>query len=389
MDFDWTDEDRAYRERVQEFLSRELPPEWREIQRHGPGSPEVTAFCLEFCPKLAAEGLLTPHWPAEWGGADRPTWEHFILGEEMWAVGEPRGAQYMNVNWIGPTLMKFGTTEQKQRFIPEMAAGKAIWCQGFSEPGAGSDLASLRTSAERDGDHYVVNGSKIWTSYAAHANYCFLVARVTGGDGEEAKQGKAAIAIFLVPMTTPGIEVRPIPSLIGEGDFNETFFTNARVPATARLGEEGQAWSIIGYALANERVGIPRYELGAKALEQMVRMLKARGTNDDSLIRARAGAASAACEAARLLVYRVVDQRARGIPPGIESNVARLAVIAAEHAVADFGMEFLPEAFTGAGQPLLMAHHERAIVAGLAGGAAEIQLNLVASRYLDLPREPK
>ncbi len=118
-------------------------------------------------------------------------------------------------------------------------------------------------------------------------------------------------------------------------------------------------------------------------------MLRERGANEDSIIRARAGAASAACEAARLLVYRVVDQRARGIPPGIEANVARTAVIAAEHAVADFGMEFLPEAFTGAGHPLLMAHHERAIVAGLAAGAAEIQLNLIARRYLDLPREPK
>ena len=126
MDFLWTEADQAYRERVRDFLRRELPKNWPDIARHGPGSREQTEFSLEFCPKLAKEGLLVPHWPAEWGGSDRPAWEHFILGEEMWAAAEPRGAQYMNVNWIGPTLMRFGTEEQKRIHLPAMAAGKAV-----------------------------------------------------------------------------------------------------------------------------------------------------------------------------------------------------------------------------------------------------------------------
>jgi alkylation response protein AidB-like acyl-CoA dehydrogenase len=382
MDFDWTEEDRAFRARVRDFLARELPADWDEISRHGPGSAEQTAFSLEFCPKLAEAGLLVPHWPADWGGADRPTWEHFILGEEMWAAGEPRGAQYMNVNWIGPTLMRFGTEEQKRRYVPQMAAGKAIWCQGFSEPNAGSDLASLRTRAERDGDSYVINGTKIWTSYAGLAEHCFLLARTAGST-----LGKGGIAIFLVPMSSPGIEVRSIPSLIGHGDIHETFFTDVRVPASARLGEEGEAWSIINYSLANERVGIPRYELASRVLDGMVRELSQRGHFANAIVRSRAGSASAVCEAARILVYRTVDMRSRGEKVGAEASLARVAVAEADHAVTDFGLDYMPDAFSGNKRPAYLAHHERAIVTGIAAGATEIQLGVIAHRWLDLPRE--
>lgn len=382
LDFDWTEEDRAYRERIRDFLKRELPSDWKSLSRHGPGSKEQTEFSLEFCPKLAAEGLLVPHWPSPWGGADRPPWEHFILGEEMWAAGEPRGAQYMNVNWIGPTLIRYGTQEQKREFVPRMAAGKAIWCQGFSEPEAGSDLASLRTRAVRDGDDYVVNGSKIWTSYAALAEHCFLLART--GSVEEGKRG---IAIFLLPMNSPGIEVRAIPSLVGHGDIHEVFLTDVRVPAALRLGEEGQAWSIISYALANERVGIPRYHLSRRVLDEMIDELRGRGRFDDSIVQWRAGMALAACEAARMLVYKAVDMKARGNEPGAEGNVARVAVVEAENSVADFGLDFLPGSFSGEAYPSYLAHHERAIVAGIAAGANEIQLGLIARRHLDLPPE--
>ncbi|KGM49152.1 acyl-CoA dehydrogenase family protein [Pseudooceanicola atlanticus] len=381
MDFTWTDEDAAYRARIRAFLDRELPDNWDEIARHGPGSPEQTEFSLNFCPKLAEEGLLIPHWPEEWGGAARPPWEHFILGEEMWRAGEPRGAQYMNVNWIGPVLMKYGSDAQKAQYIPPMAEGRAIWCQGFSEPNAGSDLASLRTRAVREGEDYVINGQKIWTSYAGLASTCFLLAQTGGAEG-----GRSGIAIFLVPMDTPGIEVRAIPSLIGHGDIHEVFFTDVRVPASCRLGEEGEGWSIISYALANERVGIPRYEMGTAELDAMVAELKRRDAFSDSIVRSRASAAAAACEAARLQVYRVVDGRARNEPPGNESNLARVAVIAAEQAVADFGMDFLPDAFSGADHMSMLSHHERAIVTGIAAGAAEIQLNLIARRHLNLPK---
>lgn len=382
MDFRWTAEQQALRERVRAMLGRELPGNWDAICRHGPGSREQTEFSLEFCPKLAAEGLLVPHWPAAWGGADRPAWEHFIIGEELWAAGEPRGPQYMNANFIGQTIIRFGTEAQKQRYLPEMAAGKSIWCQGFSEPSAGSDLAALRTRAEADGDRYVINGSKVWTSYAGLARHCFLLAR-TGA------AGRSGIAIFLVEMASPGIAVRPIPSLIGDGDIHEVFFDNVVVPADCQLGEEGQAWSIIGWALAHERIGIARYAFSRRVLDGMVKRLQADGRFDDPFVRTRAGQALAACEAARLMVYRVVDQRARGLPPNADSNMARVAVIAADRAVADFGMDFLGETYCGSDFPLYLSHHERAIAAGIASGAAEIQLNLVAQQHLGLPREAR
>jgi alkylation response protein AidB-like acyl-CoA dehydrogenase len=382
MDFEWSAHEVELRERLRAMLARELPPDWEAISRHGPASAEQTAFSLEFCPKLAAEGLLVPHWPRQWGGRDAQPWEHFILGEELWAAGEPRGAQYMNINYIGPTIMRYGTPWQHERYLPEMAAGRAIWCQGFSEPSAGSDLASLRTQAQARGDGYVVNGSKVWTSYAGLAQYCFLLARV----GEPGKNG---IGIFLVPMDTPGIEVRAIPSLVGEGDIHEVFFTDVAVPASARLGADTQAWSIIRYALSLERVGIARYAFARRVLDRMVGELQRRGRFSDPLVKARAGQALAACEAARGLVYRVVDQRARGLPPSADANLARVSVIAAEHAVADFGLDELGSDFSGPAHPLFLQHHERAITAGVASGAAEIQLNLIASDWLQLPREAR
>jgi alkylation response protein AidB-like acyl-CoA dehydrogenase len=382
MEFSWSAEHQAFRCRLVEFLVANLPPEWPQICRHGPGSRELTAFSMEFCPKLAREGFLVPHWPEEYGGRAAEPWEHYIIGEELWGIGEPRGGQYMNVNWIGPTIMKYGTEGQKRRYLPEMSAGTVLWCQGFSEPSSGSDLASLRTRAERRGDTYVINGSKIWTSYASLAQHCFLLAR-TGDDG------KKGISIFLISMQTPGIRVRFIPSLLGDGDIHEVFFDNVIIPADSVLGDPGQAWQIITYALANERVGIARYAFSRRALDHMVLELQRRGAFRDSSVRAAAGRALAACEAARLLVYRIVDQRARGQPPTAEASLARWAVVVADNAVANFALEYMPEAFSGAIDLTVLVHHERAIAAGLASGAAEIQLNLVAHHHLNLPREAR
>jgi alkylation response protein AidB-like acyl-CoA dehydrogenase len=336
---------------------------------------------MQFCPKLASAGLLVPHWPREFGGRAADPWAHFILGEELWAVGEPRGGQYMNVNWIGPTIMAYGTEEQKERYLPEMAAGSVLWCQGFSEPSSGSDLASLRTRAELHDDHYVINGSKIWTSYASLAQHCFLLARTGGGDR------KKGISILLISMAAPGIKVRSIPSLLGDGDIHEVFFDNVIVPRDAVLGEPGQAWQIITYALANERVGIARYEFSRRALDSMVAALKNSNAFNDSSVQAAAGQALAACEAARLLVYRVVDQRARGLPPTAESSLARWATVVADHAVSNFALEHMPESFSDEDNLAAPMHHERAIAAGIASGAAEIQLGIVAYDHLHLPRE--
>jgi len=378
MEFDWNDEQRAFRDTVRAFLDANLPADWEELA-HGPGSEAQTLFSKQFCGALADAGLLVPHWPARWGGRDADPWTAFILAEEMWAAGEPRGGQYMNVNWIGPTLMRFGTEEQQARYIAPMARGETLWCQGFSEPEAGSDLASLRTRAELDGDSYRINGQKIWTSYAGHADTCFLLARTS--------EGKGGISIFLLPMDTPGITVRQIPSIIGEGDIHEVFLDDVQVPATAMLGEEGQAWTIVREALALERVGIPRFALASRILHRAVARLQREGRFGHSAVE-QAARAKAACESARLGSYSIIDQRCRGQVPGPEASAVRFGTVNAERLVAEFVVEHVPETLAGA-DPIMLAHHQRAIVAGIASGAAEIQLNLIATELLQLPREPR
>jgi len=378
MHFAWDAEQHTFRSTVRDFLAAHLPKEWESLA-HGPASEAQSAFSRNFCGQLADAGLLVPHWPRRWGGRDAGAWTSFILAEEMWEAGEPRGGQYMNVNWIGPTLMRFGSEEQQARYIPPMARGATIWCQGFSEPEAGSDLASLRTRAEKHGSTYRINGQKIWTSYAQHAETCFLLARTA--------PGRDGISVFLVPMDTPGIIVREIPSLIGEGDIHEVFWDNVEVPASALLGTEGQAWEIARTSLSLERVGIPRFALATKMLHRAVSMLEQSGRFGYGAIE-QAARARAACEAARFYSYSIVDQRQHGIPTGAEASAARFATVMAERAVHEFVVEHVPEALSG-GEAMLLAHHQRAIVAGIASGAAEIQLNMIATDLLKLPREPR
>lgn len=379
MDFNWDVEQQAFRSTVRGFLAANLPADWESLA-HGPGSEMQSTFSKRFCGELAKAGLLVPHWPKRWGGRDADPWTSFILAEEMWEAGEPRGGQYMNVNWIGPTLMRFGSEQQQARYIPPMARGETIWCQGFSEPEAGSDLASLRTRAAKHETSYRISGQKIWTSYAGHADTCFLLARTA--------PGRDGISIFLVPMDTPGITVRQIPSLIGEGDIHEVFLDEVEVPGGALLGAEGQAWEISRTALSLERVGIPRFALAAKTLNRAVAALGRSGRFGHGAIE-QAARARAACEAARLYSYSIIDQRVHGIPTGAEASAARYATVMAERLVAEFVVEHVPETLSNAGDPMLKVHHQRAVVAGIASGAAEIQLNLIATELLRLPREPR
>jgi alkylation response protein AidB-like acyl-CoA dehydrogenase len=379
MDFNWDVEQQTFRSTVRAFLAANLPSDWESLA-NGPGSEMQSTFSKKFCGELAKAGLLVPHWPKRWGGRDADPWTAFILAEEMWEAGEPRGGQYMNVNWIGPTLMRFGSEQQQARYIPPMARGETIWCQGFSEPESGSDLASLRTRAERHETSYRINGQKIWTSYAGHADTCFLLARTA--------PGRDGISIFLVPMDTPGITVREIPSLIGEGDIHEMFFDDVEAPSSALLGAEGQAWEIARTALSLERVGIPRFAFAAKTLIRAVAELNQSGRFGHGAIE-QAARARAACEAARLYSYSIIDQRRHGIPTGPEASAARFATAMAERLVAEFVVEHMPDALSGADDPMFKVHHQRAVVAGIASGAAEIQLNLIATELLRLPREPR
>jgi len=380
MEFDWSAEDAAFRAELAGFLAAALPPDWDAIAQEGPGSAEQAEFSRGFCRSLAERGWLTPHWPVAAGGRGASAWQHAILGEELWSRGEPRGPQYMNVNWIGPTILRFGTEAQRAEHLPRIAQGDVFWCQGFSEPDAGSDLASLRTRARRDGDGYVVDGSKIWTSYANHADFCFLLVR---SDPASARQ--RGLSVLLAPMELAGITVREIPSVVGERYFHEVVFDGVRVPETARLGPEHEGWDVVSYALQYERVGAPRYARAARTLDRLAERLLAQGALDAERA-ARLGEARALCEAARMLSYRVVDQRAHGEPPSADTNVARVAGTLAEQTVADLILELAGGAGLAAGSDAA-AHFRMAMTAGVAVGATEVQLNLVASRFLGLPRE--
>jgi alkylation response protein AidB-like acyl-CoA dehydrogenase len=381
LEFDWSAEEAEYRRELQAFLETALPENWDELSKDGPGSDAQAKFSREFCAKLAERGWLTQNWPAEYGGNDASAWCHAILGEEMWQWGEPRGSQYMNVNWIGPTIMRYGSEEQKALHLPPISRGDAFWCQGFSEPEAGSDLVSLRTLALRDGDVYVVNGTKIWTSYVNHAQYCFLLVR-TDPDSKRHR----GISVLLCPIDLPGIEVREIPSVVGERYFHEVFFTDVRVPVSCLLGPENEGWEVVAHALQYERVGAARYARAALTLDELAKRAGERGLLEDPTVLERFGEARASCEAARMLVYRVIDLRNQGSPPTADTNVARVAGTMAELAVAELALEiFGPDALEYGS--FADSHFRLAMTAGVAVGATEINLNLVANRFLGLPRE--
>jgi len=381
LEFDWSPDEERHREEIRAFLADELPEDWAEISKHGPGGDSQASFSRHFCRRMAERGWLTQHWPREHGGRDASPWRHAIVGEEMWAIGEPRGAQYMNVNWIGPAIMRYGSDEQKDFHLPRISAGDVLWCQGFSEPEAGSDLAALRTQALRVGDRYVVNGSKIWTSYCNHADFVILLVRT-----DPASSRQRGISVLLVPMQTPGIEVREIPSVVGERYFHEVFFSDVEVPVSCRLGPENEGWEVVTYALQYERVGAARYARAAVTLDALAERARERGLLEDPIVVDRLGEARALCEAARVLTYRVIDLRAKGRPPSADTQLARVLGTQADNAVGLLALEILgPEALEYGS--FADSNFRLAMTAGVAVGATEVQLNLIASRHLGLPRE--
>ncbi|WP_420881270.1 acyl-CoA dehydrogenase family protein [Rhodococcus sp. (in: high G+C Gram-positive bacteria)] len=381
MEFAWGKEDKAFRDVLVDYLDTELADGWHRADGTGLGSAVYTDFSRSFVGKLAAKGWLTPHWPEQYGGGGQGAWQHFVLGEEMWKRGEPRGPQYMNVNWVGPAIIKYGTEEQKQTLLPPIARGEVYWCQGFSEPEAGTDLASLKTRAVRDGDDYVVNGQKIWTSYANAADYCFLLAR-TGSTAD----GRDGISVFLLPMDTPGVEVRRIDCLVGDHSFNEVFLTDVRLPRSALLGEENNGWNIVRRTLAYERVGAPRYARAALVLDGLAEWARDHGRLDDPGIAEQLGEARALCEAARVLVYRVIDERAKQKEPSPRAYQARAAMVQAERAVGDLALDVM-------GSEALVEHSlgdaqfRNSLGAGIAAGSYEVQLNLISRLILGMPKE--
>jgi len=319
------------RSELRRLVAEHVPPDFFGAFTDDPADLETAQ---RFCRLLAEHGLLCLAWPEEFGGRGASAWEQTAVREEMWAHHEPRGAQYMGVNWVGPTIMRHGSPEQQRKHLPPIAAGEVIWCQGFSEPDSGSDLASLRTTAQPDGDGWLVNGQKIWTSYALMAQWCFLLARTSRG--EKKQQG---LTIFLVPMSAPGIEVRPIRCLMGPHHLNEVFFTDVRVTEADVLGEVGQGWSVVQEVLSFERVGIARYARCERLLLAAPAVLGDEWETLPAELRGRWARMLTHCRRARLLAYRVIALQSEGqVRPG-DAAAYRIAVTRLDQESAEVLME--------------------------------------------------
>jgi alkylation response protein AidB-like acyl-CoA dehydrogenase len=251
MDLRFTPEETAFREEVRAFIRDNLPADIRERMRLGyPARKQDTVAWQKI---LNKKGWAALSWPKEWGGPGWTSIQKMIFLEENLAAPAPELSSF-NITMLGPVLVQFGTDAQKQRFLPRAANLDDWWCQGFSEPGAGSDLASLRTKAERSGENYIVNGQKIWTSTAHNADWCFCLVRTNPA----AAKRQEGISFLLIDMKTPGIEVRPIISIDGSHHLNEVFFTDVKVPADNLVGEENKGWNVAKFLLGNERTGIAR-----------------------------------------------------------------------------------------------------------------------------------
>jgi alkylation response protein AidB-like acyl-CoA dehydrogenase len=336
MDFDMGDSVRGLRTELRGLIKDNVPADYLGAFTDDPADLEVAQ---RFCRLLSEQGLLCMAWPPEWGGRGASPWEQTAVREEMWAHHEPRGAQYMGVNWVGPAIMRHGTAAQQQQHLPAIARGEVIWCQGFSEPNSGSDLASLQTAARRDGDGWHVSGQKIWTSYATMAQWCFLLARTSRG--QKKQQG---LTIFLVPMSSPGIEVRPIACMIGPHHLNEVFFDNVWVTEADVLGTVDEGWRVVQEVLAFERVGIARYARVERLLLWAPAALGDQWEGLPDALRGRWARMLTHARRARLLAYKVVDTQARGqVRPG-DAAAYRIAVTRLDQESADVLMDIVGQA---------------------------------------------
>jgi alkylation response protein AidB-like acyl-CoA dehydrogenase len=333
----------ALRAELRQLVKEHVPADYMGAFTDDPAD---LAIAQRFCRVLAGKGLLCLAWPEEFGGRGASVWEQTVVREEMWAHHEPRGAQYMGVNWVGPAIMRHGTAAQRQFHLPRIARGEVIWCQGFSEPDAGSDLASLRTAARRDADGadgadadgagWRIYGQKIWTSYALMAQWCFLLARTS--TGEKKQHG---LTIFLVPMSAPGIEVRPIRTMLGPHHLNEVFFDGVRVTEADVLGPVDQGWRVVQEVLAFERVGIARYARCERLLLAAPRILGDQWETLPEELRGRWARMLVRCRRARLLAYRVISLQSAGtVTPG-DAAAYRIAVTQLDQDSAEVLIEIL------------------------------------------------
>ena len=355
--------------------------------------------------KLAAKGWIAPAWPKEYGGAGMTVMQQFVFNEEMATARAPRPGG-IGVGFAGPTVIVYGNDAQKKDHLPGILSGEDVWCQGFSEPGSGSDLASLQTSAVKDGDDYVINGQKIWTSGAQFAQRMILLART-----DPAAPKHKGISYFLLDMKSPGVTVRPLVNMANTPGFSEVFFDNVRVPAKDLLGEENRGWYVATTTLDFERSSIGASIAQQHSVEDLILYAREQGTKGKGngngavspSVRTELAERSIEAETARLLSYRVITMQHRGMVPNHEASAIKLYAAELSQRVASTGVKVAglygqldrdskapAEAATNRYAPnkgRLMRTYLNAVSATIAGGTGEVNRNIIAGRGLGLPRD--
>jgi alkylation response protein AidB-like acyl-CoA dehydrogenase len=335
--------------------------------------------------RLAEAGYVAPHWPAPWG-LDADPIHQLIIDDELKAAGVRRPSNQIGIGWGGPTILHAGTQEQKDRYLFPLLAGEEIWCQLFSEPEAGSDLAGLRTRAVRDGDEWVVDGQKIWTSFGHLAKFGILIART---NTEVPKH--EGITYFICPMDAPGIEVRPIPDMTGMHSFNEVFFTGVRIPAENVVGEVDRGWGLAKVTLGNERVSLSSggvlWGMGPTAFD-LLDQVRSKGGCADPLLRQRLAALHTEATLLDLIRLRTISARIKGEPPGPEASIRK--ILADEHGQRAMGLAKDLRGCDGmlAGVDTWDFGYLFATALTIGGGTGEVQRNIVGERVLGLPHDP-
>jgi len=385
MDFKYSEEDEAFRAKVADFIEENIPEDTSDLTQ-----------MFNWYTKVREKRWVGFSWPEEVGGGGGGIMQQVILKEEMAKrKAPPLGACYMGLAWVGPAIIEYGTKEQKQRFMPDILDGKVQWCTGYSEPDAGSDLAVLKCKCVREGDEYVVNGQKTWTSIAMWSQWVILLVR-TQTDVAVKHEG---ITCLLVSMQSPGIEIRPIKNMSGGEMFAEVFFDNVRVPVENRLGEEGQGWQVTISALAHERSGIAEFYGMMRNLESIVDLARrctknGRPAIEDPGIRRRIVKAETTIEAMRLNGLRFLTRQLKGQKLGSETSINKLHRASLEIELGELAVEIQGSAgaLWGGAEPAKDGGKWQYINLSwpevvIGGGTPNIQKNIIAERILGLPKD--
>ncbi|WP_134740174.1 acyl-CoA dehydrogenase family protein [Nocardioides sp. 503] len=392
MDLTYSAADEAFRAEVRSWLEDNLVGEFAELKGLGGSGREHEAHAerLAWNQHLAKAGWTCLGWPEEHGGRGLSLFQQVIFHEEYARSDAPATVNHLGEELLGPTLIALGTDEQRARFLPGIVAVTELWCQGYSEPGAGSDLAGVRTKARLEGDRWVVDGQKVWTSLAHQADWCFVLARSEAGS-----QRHAGLAYLLVPMDQPGVEVRPIQQLTGTSEFNEVFFDGAETEAGLVVGEPGEGWRVAMATLGFERgvSTIGQQVRFARELDRVVAEARRTGAFDDLVIADRIAQARLGLEVMRTHALRTLSAYDSG-SQGPEASVSKLLWARWHRELGELAMDVLGgEALTVTSPPYGLGDLQTLFLFSRAdtiyGGSDEVQRNIIAERVLGLPKEPR